>query len=63
MWEEVYWVMYVFIKGRHVYLVPDESTESAWKSLAKRQSMSVERCKKEYELKSEMNWNSNILKI
>lgn len=63
MWEEVYWVMYVFTAGKHVYLVPSDSTEGAWRDLAKRQSMSVERCKLQYSLKSEMNWNSNILKI
>lgn len=63
MWEEVYWNMYVFIRGKHVYLVPSENETDAWKSLAKRQSMSVERCKVEYVLKSEMNWNSSIMKI
>ena len=57
------WILFVFKSGFKNYLVADESEESAWKSLAKRQSMSVENCKKRYNLKGYMNGNSGIWKI
>ena len=57
------WILFVFKRGFKHYLVADESEESAWKNLANRQSMSVENCKKEYNLKGTMNGNSGIWKI
>jgi hypothetical protein len=57
------WILFVFKRGFKNYLVADESEESAWESLASRQSMSVENCKKEYSLRGHMNGNSGIWKI
>lgn len=57
------WICYVFVKGRHHYLVPDESLESAWKSLASRQSMSVINCKKQYQFICFLNEFSKIKKL
>ena len=57
------WLLFIYRSGFKHYLVPAESTEDAWKNLANRQSMSVERCKKEYSLKGYMNGNSGIWKI
>jgi len=63
-YEEIMdWVLYVFKKGTRSYLVPDESLSSAWVNLAKRQSMSVENCKKQYKYEGHMNGNSHIRKI
>lgn len=57
------WVLYIFKKGFKNYLVPADSIEEAWKLLASRQSMSVDRCKKEYSFVCNMNANSDIVKI
>lgn len=57
------WICYVFAKGRHYYLVPDGSLESAWESLANRQSMSVKNCKKQYQYVCFLNEFSNIKKL
>lgn len=57
------WICFIFKKGKHVYLVADESLDSAWIQLAKRQSMSVENCKTQYTNIGYMNGNSKICKI
>lgn len=57
------WILFIFKRGFKNYLVADESEECAWISLANRQSMNVENCKKQYKLKGTMNGNSNIWKI
>ena len=57
------WILFVFKRGFKHYLVADESENGAWETLAKRQSMSVEKCKKEYKLKGTMIANSGVWKI
>jgi hypothetical protein len=57
------WICYVFKKGQHVYLVADGCLDDAWKSLAQRQSMSVDNCKKQYKNIGYMNGNGGVWKI
>lgn len=57
------WILYIFRKGKHIYLVADESLDDAWINLAKRQSCSVDNCKKFYNYNGYMNGNSRIKKI
>lgn len=57
------WILYVFKRGNKHYLVPADCWDDAWELLAKRQSMSIERCKKEYKDIKCMNGNSVILKV
>jgi len=57
------WILFIFKRGRRFYLVPNSSIEDAWTDLAKRQSMSVERCKKEYNFITYMNEMSEIIKL
>ena len=40
MWE---YLVYIFKRGDKFYVCPHESEDEAWKSLASRQSMSLER--------------------
>ncbi len=42
------WICYVFKRDGAMYLVADDSLDSAWKQLATRQSMSIDNCKKQY---------------
>jgi hypothetical protein len=49
------WICFIFKRGFRHYLVVGESEDNAYEVLANRQSMSVERCKKEYELIDWMN--------
>lgn len=57
------WICYIFKKGKHVYLVPEGTLDKAWESLSKRQSMSVDNCKKQYTFVCFMNENSDVVKI
>lgn len=57
------WILYIFKKGHKHYLVPAGSLDESWKLLAQRQSMSIDRCKKEYSFVCHMNENSSIVKI
>ena len=57
------WLLFVFKRGFKHYLVPAESIDDAWNRLAKRQSISFERCQKEYEYLNNLNANSKIMKI
>ena len=56
-------ILFIFRRSRKHYLVPGESEDDAWNSLSMRQSMSIERCKKEYTLLGTMNANSKIWKV
>lgn len=49
------WIMFIFKKGTHHYLVVGESIEDAYDSLANKQSMSVKNCKKQYTFVDYMN--------
>ena len=49
------WILFIFKRGFHHYLVVGENEEGAYNDLAKRQSMSVDRCKEEYELVDSMS--------
>lgn len=57
------WILFIFKKGNKHYLVPGESEDDAWNSLTIRQSIGIDRCKKEYRLLGYMNANSKIWKI
>jgi len=57
------WILFIFKRSNKHYLVPGESEEDAFKSLSLRQSLSLERCEKEYKLIGYMSKNSKIWKI
>lgn len=58
------WILFVFKKGDHHYLVSSESINQAWEDLSIRQSISVENCKKQYKYLGHMNGvNKNVWKI
>lgn len=57
------WILFIFKRSNKHYLVPAGSQEEAWTLLSKRQSISIERCKKEYSFVSFMDENSDIVKI
>jgi hypothetical protein len=57
------WILFIFQKGNKHYLVPAGSQDEAWNLLSRRQSMSLERCKKEYSFVCFMNENSSIVKL
>ena len=57
------WILFIFKRGNHFYLVPSGSEENAWIDLAQRQSISIERCKKEYKYITFMNEMSEIIKL
>lgn len=57
------WICYVFTRGGCHYLVADESLDSAWEALARRQSCSLENCKKWYKFKGHMNANGGVWKL
>lgn len=57
------WICYVFKRGKYTYLVADDSVDDAWIALAKRQSMSVSNCMKQYSYLGFMNGNSGVLKF
>ena len=56
------WILFVF-KSYRCYLVPAECENEAWILLAKRQSISMKNCKKQYKLINTLNSSSDILKI
>ena len=56
-------LLYIYKRGNHHYLTFAHSEEDAEKILAKRQSMSIERFKKEYRLKEVMNKFSKPIKL
>lgn len=54
------WILFVYKRGFKHYLVPAGCESDAWEWLARRQSISIENCKKEYKLKGTMNGNSEV---
>lgn len=44
------WLLFVFKKGKHFYLVNADSESDAWERLQKRQSMRMELIKQQYTL-------------
>lgn len=57
------WILYIFKRSPHIYLVAAESDDDAWRQLAQRQSISLENCTRQYKMCGAMNGNSNIKKI
>lgn len=51
----MHWILFVFKSGFHHYLVPAEDEDDAWYKLSRRQSMSIDRCKKHYSLRGKMD--------
>lgn len=49
------WILYVFKRGIHHYLVVGESEEDAWKELCKKQSCGIKIAQREYTLIKIMN--------
>ena len=57
-------IVFIFKKGFHHYLVPECSLNDAWISLALRQSMSIDNCKRGYSYLGTIgNKNKEIWKI
>ena len=58
-----YWDLYIFKRGFKYYLVPSDSLDNAWTKLGKKQSMSIERCQKEYLLLDTIGSHSEVRKL
>lgn len=57
------WILFIFKRGFHHYLVPADSQDEAWTKLCKKQSCRLEIAKKEYELVETMNGNQGVVKL
>ena len=57
------WVLYIFKRGFHHYLVAAESETDAWTQLCKKQSCRLEIAQKQYELVKTMNANDDVVKL
>lgn len=55
--------IFIYKRGNHFYLTPAEDEKDAEIILAKRQSISIERFKKEYKLKHFINSFSDPIKL
>lgn len=51
------WILFIFKRGNHHYLVSGESETDAWEQLCKKQSCRLEIAQKEYKLVKIMNGN------
>lgn len=40
----------IFKRYNYIYIINEDTVEEGWLQLAKRQSMSIENCKKQYKL-------------
>lgn len=56
------WILFVFKRSFHHYLVPAENENNAWIKLSDGQSMSIDNCKKQYSLRGTMD-GTKIWKI
>ena len=57
------WLLFIFKRENHHYLVSDESETNAWDQLCKRQSCRLDIAKKEYTLLSVLNGKQKIIKL
>lgn len=57
------WILFIFKRGKHHYLVCGDSEDDAWKSLCEKQSCRLEIAKREYELIKTMNGLQNVIKL
>lgn len=57
------WMLYIFKRGNHHYLVCDESETYAWKQLCNKQSCRLEIAEKEYKLIKILNGTQTITKL
>jgi hypothetical protein len=57
------WILFIFKRGFHHYLVCGESETDAWKQLCNKQSCSLEIAQKEYKLIKVMNGNQGVVKL
>lgn len=55
--------VFVFSRGRSIFLIPAGSLEEAYSLLQRRQSVSLERTKLEYEHIETISENSGVVKI
>ena len=57
------WILFIFKRGFHHYLVCGESETDAWKQLCTKQSCRLEIAQKEYKLTKVMNGNQGVVKL
>jgi hypothetical protein len=57
------WILFIYKRGFHHYLVCGESETDAWKQLCNKQSCSLEMAQKEYKLIKVMNGNQGVVKL
>ncbi|MEK6829048.1 MAG: hypothetical protein AABY15_02895 [Nanoarchaeota archaeon] len=56
-------VLYIFKRGFHHYLVPAESEDNAWEILRQKQSCRLEIAKKQYKLIKFVTANDGVIKL
>jgi hypothetical protein len=57
------WILYVFKRGVHHYLVSSDNESDAWECLRQRQSCRLEIVKKEYKLIKIMSGYDSVIKL
>lgn len=57
------WLVFIFKRGFHHYLVVEGSEELAWDALRKKQSCRLEIVKKEYKLIKVINGSESVIKL
>lgn len=57
------WILFIFKRGFHHYLVCGGSETDAWKQLFAKQSCRLEIAQKEYKLIKVMNGNQGVVKL
>lgn len=57
------WLLFIFKRGLHHYLVCDDCEKDAWEPLCKKQSCRLEIAKKEYKLIKILDGNQGVTKL
>lgn len=57
------WILFIFQRGKHFYLVSNGSEQKAWEELATKQSCSIKNVKLEYKLIKILNGNQGVIKL
>jgi hypothetical protein len=57
------WILFIFKRNSHHYLVCGDSEEDAWKQICRKQSCRLEIAQKEYKLIKILNGNQEVVKL
>jgi hypothetical protein len=57
------WILFIFKREFHHYLVCAGNEQDAWNQLCKKQSCSIKIAQKEYKLINILNGNQDVIKL